>query len=55
MHVSLSKLAQLPDALPVLPGHDYGAGASTTIGKEKKQGMLKARSKEDFLMMHGAL
>ena len=44
MYDSLRKLAFLPDALPIYPGHSYG-GSSSTIGKEKREGLLKSFSR----------
>ncbi|TPX32260.1 hypothetical protein SmJEL517_g04565 [Synchytrium microbalum] len=49
MYTSLNQiLGSLPDDVIVLPGHDYG-GEFTTILQEKKHGLLRPCSKEDFL------
>ena len=36
MYFSLRKLAELPDATVLLPGHDYGGGNSRTLEQTKK-------------------
>lgn len=46
-----SKLAHLPDQTRVYPGHDYG-GSFTTIGREKKTGLLKQMSEQEWMRMH---
>lgn len=51
MFDSLSKLRQLDDATVVYPGHAYG-GASTTIAKEKANGMLRPFTREMWNQMH---
>ena len=50
MFGSLEKLRALPDELQVYPGHAYG-GPSTTIGREKKGGLLRPISKQEFMQM----
>ncbi len=46
----LQRVVQLDDALVVLPGHDYGATPTSTIGREKAENeTLKPRTKEEFL------
>jgi len=40
MYDSLQKLTHLDNNLPIYPGHGYG-GSSSTIGKEKKSGLLR--------------
>jgi len=43
-----TKLAALPDGLRIYPGHAYGKEYST-IGQEKKAGLLTPISKERWL------
>lgn len=50
MFASLVQLRELPEALKVYPGHGY-AGESTTVGAEKKAGLLSPFSKEQFKKM----
>ncbi|MCI4355005.1 MAG: MBL fold metallo-hydrolase [Thermoplasmata archaeon] len=46
----LQRVVLLDDALVVLPGHDYGATPTSTIGREKAENYtLKPRTKEEFL------
>ncbi|KAJ3038721.1 hypothetical protein HDV00_000381 [Rhizophlyctis rosea] len=45
---SLKKLGALRDETTVFPGHDYG-GELTTIGFERRTGMLAFKTKDDFL------
>ena len=46
----LGRLVRLDDALVVLPGHDYGATPTSTIGREKKENYtLRPRTREEFL------
>ncbi len=54
MYDSLRKLAALPDALPIYPGHSYG-GASSTVGAEKAGGLLRdmTRSEWNRMMVRG--
>ena len=52
MFDSLVLLRTLDDDIPVYPGHAYG-GASTTIGKEKQQGLLRPFTRDAWLTMHG--
>ena len=47
MYDSLAKLRSLPDELPVFPGHGYG-GRHTTIGQEKRQGLLQPMSRDEW-------
>ena len=45
-----NKLMKLPDTVEVYPGHDYGASASSTIGKERKSNYtLQPRSLKEFI------
>lgn len=49
LFVTLQMLAGLPDAVIVLPGHDYGPRPSSTIGDEKRENpTLRARSFAEF-------
>ena len=50
MFDSLATLRALSDGLQVFPGHAYG-GASTTIGAEKRGGLLRPFSKQEFMRM----
>ncbi len=44
------KVRALDDGLIVLPGHDYGATPTSTIGDEKRENYtLKERTREEFL------
>jgi hydroxyacylglutathione hydrolase len=46
----LRRVVALDDALVVLPGHDYGATPTSTIGREKAENYtLQPRSLEEFL------
>jgi hydroxyacylglutathione hydrolase len=46
----LRRVVQLDDALVVLPGHDYGATPTSTIGREKAENyVLQPRTKEQFI------
>ena len=46
----LKRVVRLDDALVVLPGHDYGATPTSTIGREKKENYtLRPRTREQFL------
>ena len=47
-------LARLPDTTVVWPGHNYG-GRSTTIGNEKRAGLLKTLTKTEWRTMHSNL
>jgi glyoxylase-like metal-dependent hydrolase (beta-lactamase superfamily II) len=48
-------LAKLPDDLAVYPGHSYNNRLMTTIGEEKRSGVLKpAFDKEQFLKFVGS-
>jgi hydroxyacylglutathione hydrolase len=51
MYDSLQRrVVALDDALVVLPGHDYGATPTSTIGREKKENYtLYPRSRDQFL------
>jgi hypothetical protein len=40
----------LNDDLPIYPGHGYG-GSSSTIGKEKKSGLLQRFTRDHWLQM----
>ena len=45
-----SKVIKLDDATVVLPGHDYGITATSTIGREKAESyILKPRTKAEFI------
>lgn len=50
-HSLQSTLSSLPDSTIVYPGHNYG-GFQTSIGAEKKKGMLKNMSEQEWLSMH---
>ena len=50
MYDSITKLRALDDATPVYPGHAY-SGASTTIGREKRNGLLREFSREQWRVM----
>ena len=44
------RLLSLDDALVVLPGHDYGATPTSTIGREKRENyVLAPRTREEFI------
>ncbi|MGP8109165.1 MAG: MBL fold metallo-hydrolase [Thermoplasmata archaeon] len=46
----LHRVIRLDDALVVLPGHDYGATPTSTIGREKQENYtLQPRTREEFL------
>ncbi len=46
----LHRVVRLDDALVVLPGHDYGATPTSTIGREKRENFtLQPRTREEFL------
>jgi hydroxyacylglutathione hydrolase len=46
----LRRVVALDDALIVLPGHDYGATPTSTIGREKLENYtLQPRTREEFL------
>ena len=46
----LRRIISLDDALVVLPGHDYGATPTSTIGREKAENYtLQPRTREEFL------
>jgi glyoxylase-like metal-dependent hydrolase (beta-lactamase superfamily II) len=45
-----SRVLQLDDATVVLPGHDYGATPTSTIGKERRTNyVLQPRTREEFI------
>jgi len=53
MFHSLSKCARvLPDEMVIYPGHSYN-GASTTVAREKAQGLLRPFTKPEWDAMHG--
>jgi glyoxylase-like metal-dependent hydrolase (beta-lactamase superfamily II) len=52
MFDSLQKLRALDDAIKVYPGHGY-SGDSTTIGREKQNGLLRPFSRDQWRSMHG--
>lgn len=52
MYESLEVLRKLPDALEVYPGHAY-SGEKTTIGMEKRAGLLQPFSWEQWARMQG--
>lgn len=43
---------ELDDSVAVYPGHAY-SGERSTVGQEKKQGLLRAFGKQQWLSMHG--
>jgi hydroxyacylglutathione hydrolase len=46
----LGRVLSLDDALVVLPGHDYGATPTSTIGREKQENYtLQPRTRAEFL------
>jgi hydroxyacylglutathione hydrolase len=46
----LRRIVALDDGLVVLPGHDYGATATSTIGREKQENYtLQPRTREEFV------
>ena len=46
----LRRVRSLDDGLVVLPGHDYGASPTSTIGREKEENYtLQPRTREEFL------
>lgn len=50
MFATLQRLKELPDAIIVYPGHDYGDRPFDTLGNQKKSnGTLAARTFEEFL------
>lgn len=51
MYDSLQTLRGLDDAIDVYPGHGY-SGPSTTIANEKRSGLLRPFSREQWLAMH---
>jgi len=51
MYGSFMKLRKLDESVKVYPGHSY-AGECTTIGEEKRGGLLREFSKEEWLCMH---
>ena len=50
MFDSLATLRALDDSLVVYPGHAY-SGASTTIGREKANGLLRPFTREQWRQM----
>lgn len=50
MYDSLRKLANLPDLLPIYPGHGYN-GVSSTIGAEKSVGLLRDVTRKQWEKM----
>jgi len=52
MYDSLQRLRELDDSVAVYPGHAY-SGERSTVGQEKKQGLLRAFGKQQWLSMHG--
>ena len=42
----------LDESITVYPGHGYN-GESSTVGREKREGLLRAFSREQWLSMHG--
>ncbi len=49
------KILPLQDSIEVYPGHDYGSRPSSTIGYERKNNyVLKPRTREEFVKVHGA-
>merc|ERR1712187_230152 len=52
MFDSLELLRKLPDALEVYPGHAY-SGEKTTIGQEKRAGLLRPFSREEWARRMG--
>ena len=47
MYDSLRRLAALPESLVIFPGHGYN-GASSTIGAEKRTGLLRPMTREQW-------
>jgi len=52
MYDSLTLLRALDDRIKVYPGHGY-SGDATSIGQEKRNGLLRPFSREQWLSMHG--
>ena len=53
MHKSLQNvLRELPNEMVVWPGHGY-SGGSTTISKEKKRGLLRRTSEQQWRRQMG--
>jgi glyoxylase-like metal-dependent hydrolase (beta-lactamase superfamily II) len=50
MYDSLRRLAQLPDELPIYPGHGY-SGEKSTIGREKTSGLLRDMTRAQWSRM----
>ncbi|MCI4368642.1 MAG: hydroxyacylglutathione hydrolase family protein [Thermoplasmata archaeon] len=49
LYDSLQRLAALEPGLIILPGHDYGATPTSTVGREREENYtLKPRSREEF-------
>jgi glyoxylase-like metal-dependent hydrolase (beta-lactamase superfamily II) len=52
MFDSLARCArELRDDAVVYPGHDYN-GASSTVAREKREGMLRPFTKTQWMAMH---
>ena len=50
MYSSLERLSKLPDDVILLPGHNYAAESTSTIGREKQNNpYYQCRSLQDFL------
>jgi glyoxylase-like metal-dependent hydrolase (beta-lactamase superfamily II) len=50
MYSSLERLSKLPDGVILLPGHNYAAEPTSTIGREKQNNpYYQCRSLQDFL------
>ena len=52
MFDSLQKLRAFDDSTTIYPGHGY-SGASTTVAREKHEGLLRPFTKEMWKRMHG--
>ena len=53
LYTSLQRLALLPNATIVYPGHDYGPTPTSTIGAEKQQNTFLKMDRITFLTFHG--
>lgn len=52
MYDSLRKLSNLPEDLPIFPGHSY-SGWGSTVGEEKRTGLLRTMSRSEWNSIWG--